>query len=128
MLKKPTFTAMNELQPGTRVNMHLKVESVNVIRQRNTYNGDTNKVAECLVGDHHGCVLLHAKDEQLQVVTAGSCITIRNAHANVVKEHLRIEIDKWAKVEKCEGNKIKTVNKGNNASDIEYELVQVNKK
>ena len=52
-------------------------------------------------------------------------ITIRNAHANVVKEHLRIEIDRWAKVEASKEKVAATVNTGKNHSDIEYELVSI---
>ena len=127
VLKKPTFITMKDLQPGTRVTMHVKVENVNVTRERKRYEGTVNKSAECLIGDDGGCAVLIAKDDQLNVVTPGACITIRNAHANVVKEHLRIEVDRWAKVEKCTGTQIKTVNQSNNLSDIEYELVPVNK-
>ena len=63
-----------------------------------------------------------AFDDQLSVVKEGSIICIRNAHANVVKEHMRIEVDRWAKVEASSEN-IPTVNTANNASDIAYELV-----
>ena len=127
VLKKPTFITMKDLNPGTRVTMHLKVDSVKVTRERMRYEGTVNKSAECLVGDEHGCAVLIAKDNQLDVVTAGSLITIRNAHANVVKEHMRIEIDRWAKVERSTVP-IKSVNKSNNLSEIEYELVPVNNK
>ena len=54
----------------------------------------------------------------------GQIITVRNAHANVVKEHLRLEVDRWAKVEKS-SESIASINLSNNASDIEYELVNV---
>lgn len=49
---------------------------------------------------------------------------MRNTHANVVKEHCRLEIDKWAKVEPSK-EKIGKVNTAKNHSDIEYELVSV---
>ncbi len=65
-----------------------------------------------------------AYDGQLDTIKEGAVITIRNAHAKVVKEHLRIEIDKWAKVEPSK-EKIQTVNLSKNLSDIEYELVSV---
>lgn len=81
-----------------------------------------NQVGECVVGDEHGCVKLMAFDEQLNLFKEGAVITIRNAHANVVKEHLRIEIDKWAKVEASKAN-VGKVNTSRNLSDIEYELV-----
>ena len=129
VLKKPTFITCKDLQPGTRVTMHLKVESVNITRERRRYEGTVNRSADCVVGDEHGSAVLIAKDNQLDIVKEGALITIRNAHANVVKEHMRIEIDRWAKVETSAKDvpKVKTVNLSNNLSDIEYELVPVGK-
>ena len=120
---------MKNLMPGTRVTMHLKVESVNITRERKRYEGTVNRSADCIVGDDHGCAVLIAKDEQLNIIKEGAFITIRNAHANVVKEHMRIEIDRWAKVEALadHSGKPKSVNQSNNLSQIEYELVPVNK-
>ncbi len=66
-----------------------------------------------------------AFDEQLKVIKEGALITIRNAHANVVKEHLRIEIDRWAKVESSKVS-VPKVNTSRNLSDVEYELVSIN--
>lgn len=57
----------------------------------------------------------------------GQIITIRNAHANVVKEHLRLEVDRWAKVEPSKERVSAEVNLAKNSSDIEYELVTVMK-
>ena len=129
VLKKPTFITMKDLQPGTRVTMHLKVETVRITRERRRYEGTVNRSADCIVGDEHGCAVLIAKDNQLDLVQEGSFITIRNAHANVVKEHMRIEIDRWAKVETSAKDvpRIKSINTGNNLSEIEYELVPVGK-
>lgn len=124
-LTKPVFIAMDKLEPGTRVNMHLRVESVSVIRQRERYDGGSlNRVGECIVGDEHGCVKLMAFDEQLDIIKEGAIITIRNANANVVKEHLRIEVDRWAKVE-ISKEKVGKVNTKKNHSDVEYELISV---
>ena len=104
--------------------MHLRVVSVKVIRERRRYDGgNMNRVAECIVGDQHGCVKLMAFDEQLEVVREGQAITVRNAHANVVKEHVRLEVDRWAKVEASKESVAANVNTGKNFSDIEYELV-----
>ena len=129
VLKKPTFITMKDLQPGTRVTMHLKVDSVKVTRERRRYEGTVNRSADCVVGDDHGCAVLIAKDNQLDIVQEGAFVTIRNAHANVVKEHMRIEIDRWAKVETSAKDvpKVKSINLSNNLSEIEYELVPVGK-
>ena len=129
VLRAPKFITMKELTPGTRVTMHLLVESVNITRERKRYEGTVNRSADCLVGDAHGCAVLVAKDDQLNIIKEGAHITIRNGHANVVKEHMRIEIDRWAKVEVCKEKELpSTVFRGNNLSEIEYELVPVNKK
>ena len=116
---------MKDLSPGTRVTMHLKVHSVNVTRQRMRYEGNVNRSAECIVGDDQGCAVLIAKDEQLDIIKEGAHIIIRNAHANVFEDHMRIEIDKWAKVDVDSHKKAKSVKLANNLSEIEYELVPV---
>ena len=49
---KPVFTTMADFTPGSRVNMHLRVVSVKIIRERKRYDGGSmNRVAECIVGD-----------------------------------------------------------------------------
>jgi hypothetical protein len=58
------------------------------------------------------------------VIKEGATITIRNAHSNVVKEHLRLEVDRWAKVE-ASIVKVAQVNITRNLSDVEYELVSI---
>ena len=117
---------MKDLEPGSRVNMHLMVASVKLIRERKRYDdGPMNRVAECVVGDEHSCVKLMAFDEQLNIVKEGEQVIIRNAHANVVKEHMRLEIDRWAKVESAKERQGMRVNTEKNASDIEYELVSL---
>ena len=126
-LTKPEFINMSKLKPGTHVNMNLLVHSVRIIRERRRYDSNSlSRVAECVVGDEMGCVNLMAYDDQLDIVKEGAQITIRNVHANVVKEHLRLEIDKWAKVEPSSKN-VPSVNLSNNASAVEYELVTVSK-
>ncbi len=74
------------------------------------------------VGDAHGSARLLLRDAQVDLVKEGVVITIRNAHANVKDEHLRLEVDRWAKIE-VSTQKIDSVNTANNVSDIEYERV-----
>jgi len=55
---------MEHLNPGSRVNMHLRVSSVKIVRERKRYDGgNMNRVAECIVGDQFGCVKMMAFDE-----------------------------------------------------------------
>ena len=125
-LTKPTFITMRDLEPGTRVTMHLRVDSVKVLRQRQSWDSDELiSVGEAIVGDQYGCSKMHVEGSQFDIVKAGSAITIRNADAKVVKEHLIIEVDKWAKVETSNEKLVAKVNLQKNHSDIEYELVSV---
>ena len=92
--------------------------------EKKRYDGTLIRNAIAVVGDAFGSVNLHAKDEQLDIVREGTVIIVRNAHASVYKEHIRLEIDKWAKVE-VSSEKVDSVNTANNLSAVEYELVQV---
>ena len=94
--------------------------------ERLRYDNTKIRQADCLVGDQYGCVNMVAKNEQLDIFKEGDVITVRNCHANVVNEHLRLEVDRWGKIEKSQVG-IKSVNTGKNLSDVEYELVSVRK-
>jgi replication factor A1 len=95
-------------------------------KERRRYDGSLIRQADVIVGDPAGCVVLVAKNEQLDNIKEGAVITVRNAHANVVGEHLRLEVDRWGKIESST-EKIDKVNTTNNLSDVEYELVSVRK-
>ena len=95
--------------------------------EKKRYDGTLIRNAIATVGDQYGCVSLVARDDQLNVVKEGAVITVRNCHANVYKEHLRLEVDKWAKIE-VSSEKVDKVNTANNLSDVEYELVHVQPK
>lgn len=68
--------------------------------------------------------MLFAKNEQVDLCKEGSVITVRNCHANVVNDHLRLEVDRWGKIEPST-EKVDKVNTSNNLSEVEYELVSV---
>ena len=95
--------------------------------ERLRYDNTKIRQADCLVGDQYGCVNLVAKNEQLDIFKEGDVITVRNCHANVVSEHLRLEVDRWGKIERNTDVAIPSVNTGKNLSDVEYELVSVRK-
>ena len=97
-----------------------------VTQERKRYDGTQIRQANVIVGDQYGSVVFVAKNEQVDQLKEGSVITVRNAHANVVGEHLRLEVDKWGKIESSSVN-IDKVNTSNNLSDVEYELVSVRK-
>ena len=51
-LTKPKFVNIDQLEPGSRVTMHLKVASVKLVKSRIRNDGlQMNRAAECTVGD-----------------------------------------------------------------------------
>ena len=107
--------------------MHLKVVKVGDIQEKLRYDQTKQRQAEVLVGDQYGVVNMKGRDEQLDIIKEGAVITVRNCHAKVVKEHIRLEVDKWGKVEKSDV-KIDSVNTEKNLSDVEYELAPVGRR
>ena len=85
--------------------------------------------ADCVVGDEFGTIDFLARDEQIDLIKEGDTITVRNAHAKVLRETGRIKliVDKWGKIEQA-AQAIKEVNQDPkaNISAVEYELVPAN--
>ena len=124
-LKKPVFVNMKNMEPGTRVNMHVRVaEAASNVQSKKRFDGTENRSGEVLVGDQHGCAVFIARNEQLDLCRVGDVITIRNAHAKVNRGFMKIVVDKWGKVEKSK-DKVGEVKTSNNLSKVEYELVTV---
>ena len=105
-----------------------KVVKINIINERKNFDGKTSRIADVLVGDAHGCVNFFAKEDSLNLIKEGQVYTFRNVHAAVRKEHMRLEVDKWAKLEAATKDDAKSVaakvNESKNLSDEAYELVK----
>ena len=102
---------------------HLKIGEIKILNERKTFDGQTTRVAEVLVGDETGSIVFFAKEDSLNQIKEGEVFTFYNAHAAVVKEHMRIEIDKWAQLQKASGVSIAKINTENNLSNEEYEKI-----
>jgi replication factor A1 len=70
-----------------------------VTGERKRYDGTLIRQADCIVGDQFGCVKFLAKNEQIDFFKPGSVVTLRNAFSRVFNEHMRVEVDKWGKIE-----------------------------
>ena len=81
------------------------------------------RVAEALVGDETGCIILNPINgsemqiisrmwnvlllidryaqtaEQIETVTPGSSIIVRNARIDMVRGHMRLTVDRWGSIE-----------------------------
>ncbi|CAI0408048.1 unnamed protein product [Linum tenue] len=131
--RKPVFVKVDHLKPGTKNhNLIVKVLSFDTVlekgprpaavaasqRLRNT------RIAECLVGDETGTILLTARNEQVDLVKPGTTIIIRNAKIDMFKGSMRLAVDIWGRIQVTEPANF-AVKEDNNLSLVEYELVTV---
>jgi replication factor A1 len=82
------------------------------------------RIAECLVGDETGVIVFTARNDQVDLMKAGSAVILRNAKIDMFRGSMRLAVDKWGRVEVTEDADFK-VKEENNLSLVEYELVNV---
>jgi len=83
-------------------------------------DGTTLNQVVALTGDETGLVRIRLVGDQCGLVKAGNVIAVRNGRAEVFKEKMRIEVDKWGKISEEKGHEIKEVT-GKNISEVLYE-------
>ncbi|PSS05834.1 Nucleic acid-binding, OB-fold protein [Actinidia chinensis var. chinensis] len=121
-LRKPVFVKIDALKPGTNGhNLAVKVLSSNTVLQKGR---SASRIAECLVGDETGVIVFTARNDQVDMVKAGTTVILRNAKIDMFKGSMRLAVDKWGRIEVAEPASFE-VKEGNNLSLVEYELVNV---
>lgn len=96
-----------------RANVKVKVvrkdESKTVVSKR---NGNTYRVAEALVGDETGCVLLNLWNEDIDRFEVGDVIEIRNGYVKLFRGSMRLNIGRYGEARKIEEDmpEVKTEN------------------
>lgn len=127
-LRKPVFVTVDQLLPGTSGhNLVVKVVSSKMVVQRarpNFSNVRQVRIAECVVGDQTGVIVLTARNEQVDLVKEGATLILRNAKIDMFRGSMRLAVDRWGRVEVTEPSNF-TVKEDNNLSLVEYELVNV---
>lgn len=81
-------------------------------------DNSTHKVAEALVGDDSGCILLTLWDDAIGQVEEGKTYKITNGYSTTFKNSVRLNIGRYGKLEPSEES-VETVNTGNNLSEKE---------
>ncbi|KAF3957715.1 hypothetical protein CMV_017298, partial [Castanea mollissima] len=70
-LRKPTFTKVDQLRPGTSGHtLTVKVVSTKMVLQKGRADGPQvrqMRIAECLVGDETGLIIFTARNDQVTV-------------------------------------------------------------
>ncbi|XP_062105944.1 uncharacterized protein At4g28440 [Humulus lupulus] len=134
--RKPVFKKVDSLKPGTTGHtLTVKVVSSKTVKVGSKGTGRSSamlmgrptqpsRIAECLVGDETGTILFTARNEQVDMMTPGVTIILRNAKIDMFKGTMRLAVDKWGRVEVTEPADFE-VKEDNNLSLVEYELVNV---
>ncbi|KAL9653203.1 hypothetical protein ABK040_009509 [Willaertia magna] len=131
-LRVPKFVKIKDVEPGATFflgsggfNLVLKVVTVDIVSET-----QGNVIAEALVGDETGCIILTARNEEVKLLKPNASIIVRNAKIGLFKKNLRLKIDMWGKLQSFEeGKKLIsvnlsdnfTVNTNKNLSNDEYE-------
>eukprot|EP01103_Thecamoeba_quadrilineata_P002242 TRINITY_DN12232_c0_g1_i1.p2 TRINITY_DN12232_c0_g1~~TRINITY_DN12232_c0_g1_i1.p2 ORF type:complete len:143 (+),score=24.49 TRINITY_DN12232_c0_g1_i1:24-431(+) len=124
-LRPAVFTNVDQLKPTTRGhNLVLKVQNSKVVVEKTRADGTKVSVAEAVVGDQTGIITLTARNEQINLVVPGNTIVVRNAKIIMFKGFMRLEVDKWGKIENAAEPATFDINESHNMSSVEYELVQ----
>ncbi|PON44466.1 Nucleic acid-binding, OB-fold containing protein [Parasponia andersonii] len=134
--RKPVFKKVDSLKPGTTGHtLTVKVVSLKTVKVGNKGPARSSamlmarptqptRIAECLVGDETGTILFTARNEQVDIMTPGTTVILRNAKIDMFKGTMRLAVDKWGRVEVTEPADFE-VKEDNNLSLVEYELVNV---
>ena len=113
---------VDSLKPSLRkVNVTVKVVDIGEplsITSRKDYT--VHRVAEALVGDETGCVLLNLWDDQINAFNKGDVIEIKNGYTSLFRGFLRLNIGRHGTAEKVNG-RIKKVNMENELSKEMHE-------
>jgi len=114
-LRKPTFHKVSSVDPNTK-RRNLIVEVVEV------KNVEDKTFKEVVVGDDSGVLTARFMEDQLSYAKIGNTLRMQNCRVGVFQSHLRVECDKWSKLDNHEKQEWKT-NTKNDVSATEYELV-----
>jgi len=111
------FVDVDTLKPSLRkVNVTVKIVDIGKplsITSRKNYT--VHRVAEALVGDETGCVLLNLWDDQINAFNKGDVIEIKNGYTSLFRGFLRLNIGRRGTAEKVNG-RIEEVNMENELS------------
>lgn len=121
MTEKDRFMKVNELKPSLRdVNINVKILGIGEPRQITSRKSqNVHSIAEVLVGDETGCVVLNLWDDHITTFQKGDVIQIKNGYTTLFKGFLRLNIGRRGTAEKTD-KIIEDVDADNNISKRIY--------
>jgi replication factor A1 len=103
------------------VNILIKIVSTGEPKEiPNKFGGEPKRVAEAVVGDETGTVILSLWQDQIGSVQANDVLYIENGYVSLVQGHIRLNVGKYGKMTKSD-KEIPEVNSEVNVSAAEHE-------
>ena len=113
------FIKIEKLTPSSRaVNVIVKVVSKSEVR---IVSGGSHRVADALVGDETGSVILTLWDDNIDQIDEEDTLSITNGYVNLFRGNMRLNMGRYGSFEKMEEEVISEVNTENNLSLKQYE-------
>jgi len=121
LLKSVKFWQVAKVNPDSKgVDLLVKVVSVKEPEATAKGNGNTQEIQ---VGDVTGVITLWLVGDEIGRVSVDDIVEVRNATVKMIKGFIRLQIGKWGKLMKHEGEVQIIPNSETNVSATEYELV-----
>ncbi|MFQ5998224.1 MAG: single-stranded DNA-binding protein [Candidatus Bathyarchaeia archaeon] len=116
------FSKVENLDPSSRrVNLTVKAVSKTPPREIVSRNdGSTHRVADALVGDETGCVLMTLWDDNIDKLNESDVVAIKNAYVSLFRGSMRLNTGRYGSFEHTDQS-IGDVKTDNNLSDKQYE-------
>merc|ERR1712039_1067569 len=107
-LQKPTFCKITDIKAGRHCyNVYCRITELNA-SEITKFNGEVIRIADGVVGDN------------VDKVKTNMVVSIRNGRSEVVDEHIRLEVDKFGKVQEEAEVTIGEVKSSENISSYAY--------
>merc|ERR1712183_18008 len=100
-------------------NVYVRVVEMKV-SEINKFNGETIKICDGVVGDETACASFRLVGDNIDKIKKDMVISIRNGRSEVIDEHVRLEVDKFGKVQEESGVTIENVKAEENISSYAY--------
>ena len=96
-----TIKIANLKPTSRRINLRARIleigESKEVISKK---SGEQRRLAEALIGDETGTILLTLWDDKIEAVEVGGTYDFKNAFVTVFKGSMRLNVGKYGEIEK----------------------------
>jgi replication factor A1 len=113
---------VEKLTPNSReVNIVVKVVSKSEVRNVTGRDYSVHRVADALVGDETGSVVLTLWDDNIDKINEEATIRVTNGYVNLFRGNMRLNIGRYGSYQILEEKPIKEVNTENNLSEKRYE-------